>query len=58
MSRRRRGDGTVYRRKEGRYEAACYVNTPLGIKRVRRYATTRQDAKQFWLRCATKMTAA
>ena len=45
MGRRRRGDGTVYKRKEGRYEAACWVNTPLGIKRVRRYATTRNDAE-------------
>jgi integrase len=45
MGRRRRGDGTVYKRKEGRYEAACWVNTPQGIKRVRRYAATRKDAE-------------
>ncbi len=45
MGRRRRGDGTVYKRKEGRYEAACWVNTPLGIKRVRRYAPTRNAAE-------------
>jgi len=54
MSRRRRGDGTVYRRKEGRYEAACYVNTPLGIKRVRRYATTRQDAEAILVEMRNK----
>ena len=45
MGRRRRGSGTVYKRKEGRYEAACWVNTPLGIKRVRRYAKTRNEAE-------------
>lgn len=45
MGRRRRGNGTVYRRKEGRYEAAFYANTPLGIKRVRRYAKTLKEAE-------------
>ena len=47
MTRRRRGDGTVYKRKEGRYEAAIYVNTPQGIKRVRRYAPSRSEAESI-----------
>ena len=47
MTRRRRGNGTVYKRKEGRYEAACYVNTPYGIKRVRRYAKTLSEAESI-----------
>jgi integrase len=47
MGRRRRGSGTVYKRKEGRYEAACWVNTPLGIKRVRRYAKTLNEAESI-----------
>lgn len=54
MARRRRGDGTVYKRKEGRYEAACWVNTPLGIKRVRRYATTRRDAEAILVEMRNK----
>jgi len=47
MSRRSRGNGTVYKRKEGRYEAACWVNTPEGIKRVRRYAKTLKEAESI-----------
>ena len=47
MSRRSRGNGTVYKRKEGRYEAACWVNTPEGIKRVRRYAKTLKGAESI-----------
>lgn len=43
--RRRRGQGTVTRRKDGRYEAAVYVNTPVGNKRVRRYAPTQPEAE-------------
>ncbi len=43
--RRRRGDGSVTKRKDGRYEAAAYVHTPTGIKRVRRYAATRPEAE-------------
>ncbi|AGL62074.1 putative tyrosine-family recombinase/integrase [Candidatus Saccharimonas aalborgensis] len=54
MSRRRRGEGTVYKRKEGRYEAACYVNTPLGIRRIRRYATTRKDAEAILVEMRNK----
>ena len=39
------GEGTVYRRKDGRYEAAAYVLTTAGTrKRVRVYGRTRQEA--------------
>jgi len=54
MARRRRGNGTVYRRKEGRYEAACYVNTPQGVKRVRRYAKTRSEAESILVELRNK----
>ena len=43
--RRRRGDGSVTKRKDGRFEAAAYVHTQTGIKRVRRYAATRPEAE-------------
>jgi len=52
--RRRRGDGTVYKRKEGRYEAAIYVNTPQGIRRVRRYAPTRSAAESILVELRNK----
>ena len=52
--RRRRGDGTVYKRKEGRYEAAIYVNTPQGIRRVRRYAQTRSEAEAILVELRNK----
>jgi integrase len=38
------GEGTIYRRKDGRYEAALYVTTASGIrKRIRLYGKTRAD---------------
>lgn len=43
--KRRRGEGTVCKRKDGRWEAAAYVNTPQGITRVRRYAKSRTEAE-------------
>ena len=43
--KRRRGEGTVCKRKDGRFEAAAYVHTPTGIRRVRRYAATRTEAE-------------
>jgi integrase len=44
--RRRRGDGSVTERKDGRYEAALYVHTPNGIKkRKRRYTSSRSEAE-------------
>jgi integrase len=45
--RRRRGDGSVSKRKDGRYEAAAYIDTPTGNKRVRRYAPTRIEAEEL-----------
>ena len=53
MTRRRRGNGTVYKRKEGRYEAACYVNTPRGRERVRRYAKTLSEAEAILVELRT-----
>ncbi|MCH0560273.1 site-specific integrase [Streptomyces sp. MUM 16J] len=42
---RANGDGTVYQRKDGRWEAAGYVLAPGGTrKRVRVYGPTRKDA--------------
>ncbi|WP_030940456.1 MULTISPECIES: tyrosine-type recombinase/integrase [Streptomyces] len=42
---RANGDGTVYQRKDGRWEAAGYVLAPGNTrKRVRVYGTTRKDA--------------
>lgn len=45
MSRRANGDGTVHRRQDGRWEAACYV-TALSGQRVRKrvYGKTRSEA--------------
>jgi len=45
--RRTKGEGTITKRKDGRFEAAAYVNTPEGIKRVRRYAKTRIEAEDI-----------
>ncbi|MFE4857260.1 hypothetical protein [Streptomyces sp. NPDC056670] len=42
---RANGDGTVYQRKDGRWEAVGYVLAPGNTrKRVRVYGTTRKDA--------------
>jgi hypothetical protein len=40
--KRTNGDGTIYRQKDGRYEAAAYVETASGAhKRIRIYASSR-----------------
>ncbi len=52
--RRRRGEGTVCKRKDGRFEAAAYVNTPTGIKRVRRYTATRTEAEAMLVELRNK----
>jgi integrase len=52
--RRRRGDGSVTKRKDGRFEAAAYVHTPSGIKRVRRYAVTRPEAEAMLVELRNK----
>ena len=45
MTRRANGEGTVYRRRDGRFEAAAYVPTSSGRrKRIRVYAATRAEA--------------
>ena len=46
--RRVNGEGTIYRRKDGRYEAAAYVPTASGgRKRVRFYVRTRAEAQKI-----------
>jgi len=52
--RRQRGAGTVTKRKDGRFEAATYVNTLSGIKRVRRYAKTRSEAEAILVELRNK----
>lgn len=52
--KRRRGEGTVCKRKDGRFEAAAYVHTPTGIKRVRRYAATRTEAEAILVELRNK----
>lgn len=45
--RRTTGEGTVYRRKDGRWEAAAYLPTATGTRRrLRVYASTRADAQR------------
>jgi len=45
VHRRVNGEGTIYRRKDGRYEAAIYVRTTSGIrKRIRFCARTWEEA--------------
>lgn len=43
--RRRSGEGTITKRKDGRFEAAAYLNTPEGVKRIRRYTKSRIEAE-------------
>lgn len=52
--KRRRGEGTVCKRKDGRFEAAAYVHTPTGIRRVRRYAATRTEAENILVELRNK----
>jgi integrase len=45
MARRINGEGTIYQRKDGRWEAATYVLTSGGTrKRIRVYGRTREEA--------------
>lgn len=47
MTSRSNGEGSVYRRKDGRYEAAAYVPTSSGTrKRLRVYGMTRAEASK------------
>jgi hypothetical protein len=45
VGRHANGEGTIYRRKDGRYEAAAYFLTASGDrKRIRKVGKTRQEA--------------
>jgi hypothetical protein len=55
-SRRVNGEGTIYRRKDGRYEVAIFVSTTSGqIKRVRKYAASRGEADRKLTELKTKL---
>ncbi|MEU2869786.1 site-specific integrase [Streptomyces olivoreticuli] len=50
MARNSTGEGTIYRRRDGRYEAAAYFLTTSGSrKRLRVYAKTREEAHDLLL---------
>ena len=45
--KRANGEGTIYQRKDGRYEGAAFVPTTAGtVKRVRVYGRTRDDVRR------------
>ena len=45
--KRANGEGTIYQRKDGRWEGAAFVLTTAGTyRRVRTYATTHEDARR------------
>jgi Phage integrase, N-terminal SAM-like domain len=45
--KRANGEGTIYQRKDGRYEGAAFVPTTAGTtKRVRVYGRTREDVRR------------
>ena len=47
MAQRANGEGTIYRRKDGRYEAAAYVVMTDGMRRrVRAYGPTRREVAE------------
>jgi integrase len=43
--RRRRGEGTIYKRQDGRFEVAIFIKTPIGSRRIRRYVASRVEAE-------------
>jgi len=50
VARRSNGEGTIYRRADGRYEAAALVHVAGGQRRrIRAYAATRADAQRLLL---------
>jgi integrase len=54
--RRVNGEGTIYRRKDGRYEAAALLHTVSGArKRVRVYGKTSKEAHQKLLEAMTRV---
>ena len=45
--KRANGEGTIYQRKDGRFEGAAFVRTTAGtVKRVRVYGRTREDVRR------------
>src|SRR5208282_696293 len=45
--KRANGEGTIYQRKDGRFEGATFVPTTAGtVKRVRVYGRTREDVRR------------
>ncbi|MDB5162586.1 MAG: putative tyrosine-family recombinase/integrase [Candidatus Saccharibacteria bacterium] len=52
--RRRRGEGTIYKRKDGRFEVAAFIRSPIGIERVRRYTKTRVQAEEMLVELRNK----
>ena len=45
--KRANGEGTIYQRKDGRYEGAAFVPTTAGtVKRVHVYGRTRDDVRR------------
>jgi hypothetical protein len=45
--KRANGEGTIYQRKDGRFEGAAFVPTTAGTyKRVRMYGRTREDVRR------------
>jgi integrase len=58
MSRHANGEGSIYRRKDGRYEAAAYLLTTSGTrKRVRVYARTRAEVHDRLTEAKAKVQA-
>lgn len=58
MSRSANGEGSIYRRKDGRYEAAAYLMTTSGTrKRVRVYARTRAEVHDKLTQAKAKVQA-
>ena len=54
-SRRTNGEGSIYKRKDGRWEAAIYLQTSSGTrKRFRFYADTREGASRQLVAAAAK----
>ncbi|MGH8902637.1 MAG: hypothetical protein ACRDYA_13415 [Egibacteraceae bacterium] len=53
--RRANGEGTIYRRKDGRYEGAAYFRTTSGTrKRIRVYGKTREAVHASLTEAMTK----
>jgi hypothetical protein len=45
--KRANGEGTIYQRRDGRYEGAAFVPTTAGtVKRIRLYGRTREDVRR------------